>query len=466
MRSIYSVSAPAGAGKTHALTRLAVDQAIRHEKVLIAQPTTQLLAQTAAAIRNLDSSVPVTSIVATPQQPQPVRRIHEHIEIAAPNHGEVLLITHEALKRINKANRKFWHVVVDEIPSVFEHFPLKIGETHSLVTPYLKAEEFTPALYHLTVADQAAVERLMANPKADQNIATFQELLAAICNPDKLVLVSADSYTNLIDDPATAGHIDFFAILRDTVLDGFASATIMGANADETELVVLWSRLMGVQFPDHPILSGALRYTTHGNGARLSLYHLFDAGWSKRHANSGEDENTVIEQVRRFILTHMGGEPFLWQANTEHGDAFFHPDYRLPSVAHGLNRPTFNQCDNVVLLSALNRQPAAYKFLSQIGLDNATAHRMLSYQNDYQAMMRCSLREPAAAAPVKVIVTSRGAAEWLEGKFPGCTVQKLETGIPERKPVGRPAKVRKLTPAEKQKRYRERKKAQALAGQK
>jgi hypothetical protein len=80
-------------------------------------------------------------------------------------------------------------------------------------------------------------------------------------------------------------------------------------------------------------------------------------------------------------------------------------------------------------------------------------------------MMRCSLRDPGAVAPVTVVLMSRDTAEWLSEKFPNSTVEKLDFALDGPRKVGRKPKPDKKTQAQKQRDYRQRanaKKAAAL----
>jgi hypothetical protein len=105
-------------------------------------------------------------------------------------------------------------------------------------------------------------------------------------------------------------------------------------------------------------------------------------------------------------------------------------------VSHGLDKAEWKRVHNVALLSAMNRKLAAYGFLTKLGISAEHAQPTLAWQNDYHAMMRYSLSDPNAVAPVRVIVGSRDGAEWIAAKFPGATVEKLHSGIAEPQKVG------------------------------
>ncbi|MBA3038801.1 MAG: hypothetical protein FP819_03650 [Rhizobiaceae bacterium] len=464
MKTYFYVDSPAGSGKTHSLSHFAVDEAKAHRKIAICQPTKRLLKQTLKAIRGIDGTIKVTAIFTQGRQTSAIPRIVEHLSNATPHTGEVLLISHESLRRLPGGNRKFWSLVVDEIPGVFVHLPLRIRYTHDLVTQHLGTEELIPGIAVLSAAHPQRVDDLISQAKDDQNIETFLPLLSAVRDEKQLVCAETSRWTELLTGEALKRQSDFFLVQTPDYLDGFSDVTLMGANATCSELVVLWQRLFEIEFKPHPSLSELLRYHRHENGHRLTLHYCFDR-WSKTYSQSttpetGED--TVLEHLNVQIANFFDTSPFLWQANKDVEDDFFEDAKRLPHVPHGLDEPDYMKVHNVALLSAVNRETPAFKFLGALGLDDDTITATLAYQNDYQAMMRCSLRDPDATQPVNVLVMTQGSAEWIGKRFAGCTIKAFDTGLSgPRKRGGRHIETPKKSRAEIQKAYRDRRKVAA-----
>ena len=465
MKTYYYVDSPAGSGKTHSLSHFAVAEAKAHRKIVISQPTKRLLKQTLKAIGGIDGTIKVTAIFTQGRQTSAIPRIVDHLTKAAPNTGEVLLITHESLRRLPGGNRKFWSLVVDEIPGVFVHLPLRIRHTHDIATQHLGTEELIPGITVLSAAHPQSVDDLIKEAKNDENYETFLPLLSAVRDEKQIVCVETTRWSDLLTGDALKGQSDFFLIQTPDYLDGFADVTLMGANADHSELVVLWKKLFNIEFKPHPSVSGLLRYDRHENGHRLTLHYCFER-WSKIYSQSATPEtgeDTVLEFLNAQLAKFFDTSPFLWQANKDVEDDFFEDAKRLPHVPHGLDDQNYIKIHNVALLSAVNRETPAFKFLGLLGLDDGTITATLAYQNEYQAMMRCSLRDPAATHPVNVVVMTQGSAEWIAERFAGCTIKAFDSGLSgPRKRGGRHIETPKKTRAEIQKAYRER---QKLAGQ-
>lgn len=456
--SFYSVDAPAGAGKTTALAAHAIDLVKQGQKVLICQPTKLLIGQTSQAIKRSDPSVPVKQIVSRAMSRSPVLgEVIEHIQRANAGQGEVLLISQDILRKLPKKVRRNWHLFVDEMPAGFEPFHLSIPETHGFLTAHLNTEE-KPLIDDITVVQSGDVMALRAlSETGDDALKVYKDLVDAVLDEDQLVCVSKTIFDALVSGDKTQGAISFFSILQPSFVSGFESVTIMGANLSECELYLLWDKLLNVSWKKHPELTKALSYTKHGNGKRLTIKYLIDGNWSKDFAGRPFNGHTIFDEVCSVMENELGDD-FLWQANKDVADHQFGYGLRLPAKSHGLNRPAFMKCDSVALVMAINHQKAASDFLMKVGFTQEELKTVLQYQNEYQALMRCSLRDHNETSDVTVAVVSKGSAEWLAARFEGCTIERINNDLPEPKTVGRPVKATKLTPAEKQRQYRARQK--------
>jgi hypothetical protein len=463
MKSFYYQPGPAGSGKTYQLVQWAAEKATHHDKVLIAQPTKALLDETLNSFRKEYPDVQAQTIHSG-NVDRAVSKVVEHLKNAVPHQGEVLLITHETLSCLPSLNRQFWHLVVDEVPSVLNHIDLQIADTHSLVTKHFATSELANGLSVVSPANASALEAVHINTHDDQNLSTFKSLVGSVLAKDQHVFVKTDEYADLINPAARRRRMDFFAVQQPDFVEGYKSTTFMGANIECTELFLIWQAIEDVRWQLHPDMGSKLRYQAHTNGNRLTLYYLFDGRLSKRFLGSEDSSGgSCFDRVTEFVARYWKNEAFLWQANKDAMPKGFSLENRLPGNACGLNKAEFKTVNRVALLSAMNRKTAAYGFLEKLGISSELAQASISHQNDYQAMMRCSLRVPNAIGPVSVIVGSRDCAEWLQARFPGSIIQKLDHGIEEPRKAGgqplgdKPSKA--LSSAERVRRCRAKKKA-------
>lgn len=174
---IHYVSAPAGSGKTYGLAQYAAKLvASENRKILIAQPTWRLIDQTARQIAKLNPDIAIRKIYSKDDRRPVTTRIENHMANADKNKGQVLLISHEALKRLPVAYRQHWDLFVDEIPSVFACITLKIVKTHAHLTDHIELEDLGRGISAVKIAagHRAAMETLFRNESKDELLAIFR----------------------------------------------------------------------------------------------------------------------------------------------------------------------------------------------------------------------------------------------------------------------------------------------------
>lgn len=465
--SFYYVSAPAGSGKTFGLAKHAVEEAARGVKLMIAQPTNDLIDQTVANIRKRSPGTPTRVITGNTVEKGVSSAVQAHLEAAAPNTGEVLFITHEALSRLSPSHRKFWRLVVDEIPGVVDHFNMPISESHGFATDLVEPAEMSSGLSVLQPRKLSVLDERIANRKGDISIKNFQPLLAAIRSDHRQVFVDSEKYGRLLGDPDFDGNMDFFSLTLPGAYEGFVDVTFMAANAEHTELMVVWTDFLGIAFKRHPALGKELAQQ-HDNGHLLQLEYLFDTTLSKRSKGKANDDGLILNQLQAAILADMAGGSFLWQVNKDEAWPQAPWQHRLPGVAHGLDRADWKQQTCVVLLAAMNRRPAAYGFFEKLGIKRDRVQAMLGHQNDYQAMMRSALRDRNNTKVVRVIVGNKASALWLAERFPGCAEPlPFKHGIAAPRPAGRPKGAKPpISSTERSRKSRAAKAAKAAGGMK
>ncbi|PNU04616.1 hypothetical protein A8V01_19600 [Novosphingobium guangzhouense] len=463
------MSAPAGSGKTYAAIDYAAQLAQNNQKVLIAQPSIPLINQTETDFKARYANVPVSSIVSnsgTYNSRSVVARILNHMEQTDPAIGEVLLISQQALGRLPDAYRQFWHVIVDELPQAFTAHDMSMAKSHGFITAHLRIDEplsaTLPDIMVVEAADIGPLRELSENKSGDKAFGLFKELTDDVLNEDKLVCVSAQEYAELVSNLGKRKEITFYAFQKSEFVSGFASVTMMGANFEDTEIAHIWSRLDNVQWKPHPVIGTKLRYQQHTSGHRLTIKYLIQGNWSQSFANSTFESGTILDAVCSAMEGELGDE-FLFQSNKKHEDSIFEDGIKLPQIVHGLNRPKFVRQNAVALVKAINHSSGVAAFLKAIGFTAEELKVTMQYQGEYQAMMRSSLRNPNATAPVTVCVVSEGSAKWLQDKFPGSTVERIASDIPEPKQAGAPKKRVTLSGAERTWDSKERAKAKIAA---
>ena len=227
--------------------------------------------------------------------------------------GEVLFITHSALMLLPYFHRRQdWHLIMDEIPQADWCAEFNVPDTHRLITDCFTVDPDAANLadnryVRAVPKDRKALEKMARNKDRDQVWDIFQQFANVLISPHWSAYVLDDQYTNLINGAGERRKLLAFAHLRPSLLDGFASATIMGACFKQSVLYQLWSA-MGVKFRPHKAITKRLRYTTHGNGNLLTIRYATEEDWSKNFRDKMMDGALTVHDrvVQRVAETFSG----------------------------------------------------------------------------------------------------------------------------------------------------------------
>jgi hypothetical protein len=229
---IRKVNALAGAGKTFAAVHYADRNARIGHKYALVQPTQDLIDETIKEIRKLKPTYPVTAIHGGTSD-NVIRDIVEYTRTARSHECNILLMTHAAFQRLPYWHHKDeWHVIVDEVFQADRAFDFNLSATHRLLTRAIKTEEYDPQ-YARVVPIHADYDYLcdIARNRYDDDIyKLFQEFTTCVTSPHWETFVLDSQYEKLIGgDPSKRGKLLAFAVLNPSILEGFKSATVMGA---------------------------------------------------------------------------------------------------------------------------------------------------------------------------------------------------------------------------------------------
>jgi hypothetical protein len=441
---LYFVDGPCGGAKTYAAARYAHRLARLGKKVLFVQPSIFLISQTLADLASLTPEVRVRAIHGETSD-RVIADIVEHLKHTAMD-GEILFITHAALMLLPYFHRRQdWHVIMDEVPQADWCVEFNVPDTHRLITDCFSVDAEAQSLadnryVRAVPKDHFRLEQMARNRNCDQVWDIFQQFANVLISPHWSAYVLDDQYTNLISGVGKRRKLLAFAHLLPSLLDGFATATVMGACFRQSVMYQLWSAA-GVEFRPHGPITYGLRYATHSNGHLLTIRYVSDQDWSKNYRDTTlTDGVTVQDRVVQRVAETFADVEFAWMGNRDVPDDIFKGrGQRLPNLPFGLN--CYQHLHHAVILSALNPPPAHFSFLDALGFDSREVKRAGYWQAVYQAVMRISPRNPDDMNPKTVIVMDRATAEWLASMFPGCTVAPLG-GMGDMPSKGKPGRSR------------------------
>lgn len=477
-KTIHYVDALAGSGKTYQAIRWALTEAItNHRKTVIVFKSTQLIQQalsdTKAVIRNKPFDVKITALHSdidgySQHEHSVSGLILDHLKRADKSAGEVLMITEAAFLNMQHwPNRYAWTCICDEIFSIAPTTKINLPDTHALLTAHFKLDaETTPyGAVELDASGKAALTKIAENTNRDDVYRLLSPLAKHLLNPSYQTYMGRSQYEAVVNNSGMADRrqIEIFSLLQptifgsgetrvmntagahsETVTDYFADIIVMGANFKDSLMALLWPA-MGVEIVAHEAISKGLRYRTHNCGKRLQIEYLFEANWSKSFAGKTSRYNGSELANLDILLDVVGGAfdgdafAYLCNKSTNHEALKSNGGHHLPNSPWGHN--IYQHMHNVAIFSAINPTPAHLAFLKHIGIEGDAVRKALYHDLVYQAVMRCSLRDLKADAPVHVIVPDRKTAAALSQLFPACSTAQMAVDLKEtaRKESGRPA---------------------------
>ena len=159
-----------GPGRPTRISNRARNLAERFEKVIILQPTRDLLEKTAAEeIHPFRCKIFHKGTVEGPV----AKALADYVAEVPDDVPEVVLATHQVLPYIkNFENKQKWHVLIDEALQVVRYDKHEIPQTHDLITKYLSVRSVNSVYGRVDVIDRDAVEEIAKNEDEDEILET------------------------------------------------------------------------------------------------------------------------------------------------------------------------------------------------------------------------------------------------------------------------------------------------------
>jgi hypothetical protein len=363
---------------------------------------------------------------------------------AADAEGQIVFATHAVLSYVPYwANKRDWHVFIDEELQVVRHNCHQLPRTHSIITDHIELEPYNSIYGRVMVRDLEELREKGRNRDEDELLGQVAEVSRTLTNPRWDSFINTEHFEKLKNGQSK--RLSVHSILKPSVIEGFGSVLIAGANFQESQQYRLWSD-EGIRFKEDTEFVADLRFQSHPNGHLIDIYLAMENPWSKKRREivGGDGQDNNLLRITRASTTLFGNAAFVWQANKAVPDNLFGPNAeRLPNKPHGLN--SYAGIHNIAFLSALNPAPEHFRFLETLGLSGEDVRDAVYHATAYQAVMRISIRDTNNPDRKIIVVPDRALAEYLQSRFPGSGIHKLDCGIVEdAKPrkSGRPRKHR------------------------
>ncbi len=417
---LYTVPSPGGSGKTYTIARAARFLAGQGKRVLIVQPTKDLIEKTIE--KEIKSRLPQVDCEAIHSDSHPgkvklaiMKRLEIDGDCPGQDHGTITLITHAAFINLPVfPGRGDVFVFVDEVPNAAKCKTHNLSQTHAHLTDSIGVVEHDAIYGRVEVTDAEALEKIATNETGDDLWEQISETAWLLLSDAWDVFVNLEQYRRLQQGGGKTRQLTFHCVLRPQVFEGYRRVSIAGANVEDSILYHLFAE-QGVKFEIDEPLENRLRYNSHNNGDLITIYYAFEGFWSKQKQLKvlvPDDPITNVQRIVEAAKDLFKDEPYLWMGNISIQTCPFGTNQaiRLPNVPHGLNQ--FDHIHNVAVLSASNPPPAHFKFLETRGVSPAQVRIAVQGSSVYQAVLRTSIRSDSDH-PKIIVVPDRETAEWL-----------------------------------------------------
>jgi hypothetical protein len=429
MSSSFYAASPSGAGKTHNIVARACELAREHSRVLILQPTRELIKRTIEnEVKPLSKPPECREFTQAtiPSGKSVVREIIDYLN-KAEDVGQVVFATHQAFSYIPYiANKGDWHLFIDEEMQILKYFCYRLPSTHSIITDDIDLKPYNAIYSQVIPLHSAQLERKGRNEVGDEILARLSDGIRTLTNRNWNTYVNTEQYHKLLQ--GRIGTLAFHSVLDPKIMEGFAGVFMATANFEDTAICQLWEDRH--TFKEDKEFSSSLRFNRHENGHLISIYHCTDSPWSRKTAErviAGDDTRNIRHRLIDATRQLFRDERFLWQGNKSVETSPFGDNaIRLPNKPHGLN--IYSDVHNISFLSALNPPPDHFNFLRSEGLGGDAVRHAIYHQTAYQSVMRTSIRNPRNYSPKRIIVPDIGLAKYLQCKFPNSRMERLDIG--------------------------------------
>ncbi|MBT2373157.1 helix-turn-helix domain-containing protein [Pseudomonas fluorescens] len=412
-KTIYVAEALPGSGKsTKFIEKLPL--LLHTSRIVYAMPTNALIQELALTIKVRAGLSPLVVTSDT------VDHVIAHLEkVLAASTQPLVMITHEALRRVDPRLLEGWELVVDEIPSVSDCKGYQFDSISYLgsLGNYLDVSPEKKAT--LKTENTALVENMIRSKDSSALSDSALDVLKAMLTPKCSVEVEAQS---------TKGKRLVRIVRYRDFLPAFSNANsvhILANNVKDT-LLGVHATYQGWQFEP-----SIFTPDFDGYGKRVELHPFLTTKYSKTQSmmqRNGKpadawDEGVQLADWLRCITAMVGDEKGLAFAHQWMQYNFSDSITKLPIDSRGINGYQDRhiaiclQHGNVSCDDALS----FHTLCEMLGVPVSEVRKAIEFERFYestlQAVARTSLRDRNSTEPVTLFVQSMDMAEYLKGKL-------------------------------------------------
>ena len=192
-------SAPCGSGKSHLIIKRACELVREGRRVLILQPTRELIDRTVKDELQARADPPQVRVFhrgTIGEDAKVSKALADYIQ-NPPDIPEIVLATHQVLPHIKHfANKSEWHLLIDEALQAARYQQHRIPKTHNLITDHLDVAQ-VGAIYGRVLVRDTALHDIAQNPDQDEIFETLADTSRVLANRYWDTFVNLEQYERL-----------------------------------------------------------------------------------------------------------------------------------------------------------------------------------------------------------------------------------------------------------------------------
>jgi hypothetical protein len=410
---IHVAEALPGSGKSTKFIE-ALPSLIHTNKIVYAMPTNALIKELALTI---NQKAGISPLVITSDT---VEHVIAHLEkVLAASTQPLVMVTHEALRRVDSRLLEGWELVVDEVPSVsdckgyqFDSISY-LGSLGNYLT--INAEKKATLKFENIALVENMIKAKDSSALSDSALDVLKAMLTPKCSveveaqtPKGKRLVRIVKYRDFLPAFSNANSVH---ILANNVKD-----TLLGIHATYQG----WQFEPSIFTPEFD-----------GYGKRVELHPFLTTKYSKTQSmmqRNGKPADTWDEGVQladwlRCITAMVGDEKGLAFAHQWMQYNFSESITKLPIDSRGING--YQDRHIAICLQHGNVSPddalSFHTLGDMLGVPVTEVRKAIEFERFYestlQAVARTSLRDRSSTEPVTLFVQSMEMAEYLKEKL-------------------------------------------------
>ena len=426
--SIFKISAPVGAGKTHRIAELCALPIYAPRSVLYCAPTIALLTQTA---KQLEKNGVTPILIHSKQDDDSVHDVEPVIEqlkaaLKTAPLGSKILATHKTLLKMlccpyfNQQCLSRYTLIVDEETAIVDDHYVRADTIDDFAAPLE-----TTAEGELVIREDYEAKMLALSVGVTDSDALmtprYKELI------DRIVAPLYKVYGEV--NPT---HISAVSVIDPNKLKVFSEVVLIAGLFEKTLTSMVWEYTFKLDIQPFEHIK-PWWHDPHAEGHRMTIRYLLPEGVDASVTKLGA--NKVAQQIGATIYAYWVNERFIWTANKtvrdHNGRSVANPlkvaireardGQLIKPISHGLN--DYNDYEKVAALAITqpdNRQVSRVAALAGTNIEDVRSfYRLMSV---YQTVGRTAIRKKGTTCPVEVIVLDKTCADQLASIFVGSTV--------------------------------------------